>query len=243
MIHATRRRLAAALALLTLETVLLLGAWLACVGVVLAFGEWWLAHGTFGFDAAAFELLAAARGAIPGLTPLMVAFTWIGTHYVMIPLGLSLLAWFVFRRRHRWHSWRVPVVALGSTLLNGLLKVTYHRPRPLVPHLVPAHGLSFPSGHAMVAASFWGLLWWLARRHLPPGWLRTAALWSLPLVALLIGGSRVYLGVHYASDVVAGFAAGLAWLGLALTIIGRFERRAAHALAPTEPLGPPTSDE
>ncbi len=243
MIHAARRRLAAALALLTLETALLLGAWLVCVGLVLTLGEWWLAHGTFGSDAAAFELLGRARATAPALTPVMVAFTWVGTHYVMIPLGLILLGWLVFHRRHPWHSWRVPVVALGSTLLNGLLKVTYHRPRPLVPHLVPAHGLSFPSGHAMVAASFWGLLWWLARRHLPGGWRRTAALWGLPLLALLIGGSRVYLGVHYASDVVAGFAAGLAWLGLVLTVIGRFERRAAHALVPEQPLAPPTSEE
>lgn len=231
------------MALLTLETVLLLGAWLACVGLVLAFGEWWLARGTFGFDGAAFALMARANAAIPLLTPVMVGFTWIGTQYVMVPLGVGLLLWFALRRRHRWHSWRVPVVALGSTLLNGLLKITYHRPRPLVPHLVAAHGLSFPSGHAMVAASFWGLLWWLARRNLPPGARRTAALWGLPVLALLVGGSRVYLGVHYASDVLAGFAAGLAWLGLSLAVIGRFERRAARALVPEEPLAPPASDE
>ncbi len=243
MIRTLFRRTAAALALFTLEALVLLGAWLGCVLLVFALGAWWLKKGTFGFDAAAFRFADSLHDTWPWLTSVLIFFTYIGTQFVMVPLGLSLLAWFAFRKRHRWHSWRVPVVALGSTVLNILLKLTYHRPRPLLPHLVPAHGLSFPSGHAMVAASFWGLCWWLVRRHMAPGWGRTTLLTALPILAFLIGTSRIYIHVHYASDVVAGFAAGLAWLGLSLAIIGRFERRAAHVIAPELPLEVPTSDE
>ena len=231
MLRTLTRRFVASLALLTLEALALLGVWLGCVLVVLALGAWWLARGTFGFDAAAFRVADRLAAAAPWLTPGVKAVTWLGTQYVLVPGGLALLAWLLFRKRHRWHSWRVPVVALGSIGLNALLKLTYHRPRPLLPHLVPAHGMSFPSGHAMVAASFWGLLWWLARRHLRPGAARTAALVGLPALALAIGLSRVYLHVHYTSDVLAGFAAGLAWLLLALGTLGYLERRAARAAA------------
>lgn len=228
------RRLIAALALVTLEALMLIVVWLLCLTVVLALGAWWLRQGTFGFDAAAFRLADAARAAAPGLTPVVVFFTWLGTQWVLVPGGLLLLAWFAFRRRHRWHSWRVPVVALGAIGLNALLKLTYHRPRPLLPHLVPAHGLSFPSGHAMVAMAFYGLLFWLLSRRLRRGWKRTLTRVGLALLILAIGGSRIYLHVHYASDVVAGFAAGLAWLLLALGTLGYLERRAARAMRAAE---------
>ncbi len=238
MIRPIWQRLTATLTLVTLEILALLGVWLGCLLVVLGLGAWWLARGTFGFDAAAFRAADTLRAAAPWLTPGVKAVTWLGTQFFMIPAGLALLAWLIFRKRHRWHSWRVPVVALGSIGLNALLKLTYHRPRPLLPHLVPAHGLSFPSGHAMVAVSFWGLLWWLSRRHLAPGWGRSLALVGLPLLAALIGLSRVYLHVHYASDVAAGFAAGLAWLLLALTTLGWLERRAARTAAAEDPTAP-----
>ena len=234
MIRRTTRRVAAALALVGLEALALVAVWLLCVSIVLGFGAWWLRTGAFSFDADAFALADALRARLPGLTHVMVAFTWLGTQYALVPAGLGLLAWFAFYKRHRWHSWRVPLVTLGSLLLDGLLKVTYQRPRPLIPHLVPAHGLSYPSGHAMVAASFWGLLWWLVRRHLQPGFGRSLALMAFPLIALLVGLSRVYLHVHYASDVLAGFAAGLAWLLASLAFLRILERRAARREAAAE---------
>lgn len=233
MLRRTVRRVWAAIALVGLEALALLGVWLLCLLTVFGLGAWWLRAGTFGFDAAAFALADATRAQVPELTPVVVFITLLGTQWALVPGGLALLAWFAFGQRHRWHSWRVPVVALGAIGLNVLLKLTYQRPRPLLPHLVPAHGLSFPSGHAMVAAAFYGLLWWLARRHIRrQRVLRYAALLGLPLLALSIGLSRVYLHVHYASDVVAGFAAGLAWLLLALRVLGWLEKRAKRSLEP-----------
>lgn len=223
-----------ALALVTLEALLLIVVWLACLTVVLALGAWWLKQGTFGFDAAVFRWADAARAAVPELTPVVVFFTWLGSPEVLVPGGLALLAWFALGRRHRWHSWRVPVVALGATGLNVLLKLIYQRPRPLLPHLVHVHGLSFPSGHAMVAMAFYGLLFWLVRHRLRHGWKRHLALAGLAFLIVAIGGSRIYLHVHYASDVVAGFAAGLAWLLLALGMLGYLERRAAQAMRAAE---------
>ena len=96
----------------------------------------------------------------------------------------------------------------GALLLSGLLKLIFARPRPdLFPPLVVEHSYSFPSGHTMSAIAYYGLLalvlWQRGRR----GWAILAGLW-VPLVAL----SRVYLGAHYPSDVLASLAVGTIWL-------------------------------
>jgi undecaprenyl-diphosphatase len=92
-------------------------------------------------------------------------------------------------------------------LLNQLLKLYFHRPRP-VNTLLHTYGLSFPSGHAMLGLTFYGCLAWLLAQHL--GQRR----WAVPLLlwAGLIGVTRVCLHAHYATDVLAGFAGGAAWL-------------------------------
>lgn len=102
----------------------------------------------------------------------------------------------------------------GGWLLNHLLKEIYERERPSIPHLVEVDSFSYPSGHAMVSMSFYGLLGYLLWSH----W-RTKRMWTSYLVIALtavliffIGLSRIYLGVHYPSDVLAGFLAGTAWL-------------------------------
>ncbi len=97
---------------------------------------------------------------------------------------------------------------VGTFLLNSLLKFIFARPRPdLFPPLVVEHSYSFPSGHTMSAIAYFGLLalvlWQRGRR----GWAVLAGLW-VPLVAL----SRVYLGAHYPSDVLASLAIGTIWL-------------------------------
>ncbi|WP_147374720.1 phosphatase PAP2 family protein, partial [Hymenobacter rubripertinctus] len=95
----------------------------------------------------------------------------------------------------------------GSSLLNQVLKTYFHRLRPQSA-LFQQAGLSFPSGHAMIGLALYGCLAWILWRHRHhPAW---AAL--LLLFALLIGLTRVYLHVHYATDVLAGFAGALLWL-------------------------------
>ena len=97
---------------------------------------------------------------------------------------------------------------MGNVILNSLLKLLFARPRPnLFPPVVTETSFSFPSGHAMTAVAVYGLLsllLWQRGRH---SWALLAGLW-VPLVAL----SRVYLGVHYPSDVLASLALGTVWL-------------------------------
>lgn len=103
-------------------------------------------------------------------------------------------------------------VAIGGTLLNTLLKQVIDRPRPtVVPRLVPVHSTSFPSGHSMLAAVIYLSLGALLAR-LVASRVRQVYFLAVALVlTVLVGCSRVYLGVHYPSDVLAGWSAGLAW--------------------------------
>ena len=114
------------------------------------------------------------------------------------------------------------VLGLSTLALQGTLKPIFGRPRPeLWPWFVHPTGLAFPSGHALASATFYPFLGWVVsvRRRAP---LR---LWWLPgiAVALFVGGGRLYLGVHWPSDVLAGWALGAAQTGLAIWWLGRKE--------------------
>ncbi|UOG76181.1 phosphatase PAP2 family protein [Hymenobacter tibetensis] len=150
--------------------------------------------------------------------------TFLASRNFITVIGCLLIDWFLLVRRHRWHSLLVPVVALGSITLNLALKQVYHRPRPLLP-LVSASGLSFPSGHAMISASFYGLLIYLTYTYMQKSVWRWPIIGALALLIVLVGLTRVYLRVHYATDVLAGFTAGLVWLLVAIPVLKQVEIR------------------
>lgn len=122
-----------------------------------------------------------------------------------------LIIYFSHMKKHITAS-LVPTVVVGSILLNLVLKNIFERQRPSIPHLVEAFGLSFPSGHSMVSFSFYGLIIYLVFKEVKNKLLKTLSIIIFGLLILLIGISRIYLGVHYPSDVLAGFAAGSFWL-------------------------------
>lgn len=155
---------------------------------------------------------------------IMLAITYLGKHEFLIPANIALIFWFLLVRKHKWYSIRVPAVALSSLGLMFLLKNVFNRARPGIPLLEEARGLSFPSGHALMSVTFYGLLIY-AVYHL---WKNNTAKWSmivfLVVLIFLIGFSRIYLRVHYTSDVLAGFAVGFLWLVLALKLLSYMER-------------------
>jgi undecaprenyl-diphosphatase len=111
---------------------------------------------------------------------------------------------------------------LGEALVNSGLKQIFMRPRPAFSaYAAELHSYSFPSGHSMAAAVFYGLLalWWCDRL---PSWQARVGVWAVAAAMTgWVGFSRIYLGAHFASDVVAGFAAGAAWLALMLVLFNR----------------------
>lgn len=183
-----------------------------------------------GFDERVFKALDPY--VTEGTNRLMVAVTFLGKHEFLIPANIALIFWFLLVRKHRWYSIKVPAVALSSLGLMFFLKNVFNRERPGIPLLEEARGLSFPSGHALMSVTFYGLLIY-AVYHL---WKNTTAKWSmigfLVFLILLIGFSRIYLRVHYTSDVLAGFAVGFLWLVLSLKLLSYMERYSRRKLQP-----------
>lgn len=117
---------------------------------------------------------------------------------------------------------------VGGTVLSTLLKGVYARPRPdLVPHLSYVSSASFPSGHAMLSAVVYLTLGALLARLVEGKWAKVYFVGVAVLLTLLVGASRVYLGVHYPSDVVAGWGAGVAWAVACWLVARRLQRRGA----------------
>ena len=121
----------------------------------------------------------------------------------------------------------VLAATLGGSFLNGALKQLFQRPRPdIVPHLREAMSLSFPSGHALQSAVVYltlgALLMQIAQRRLTKLYCMTVA----TLATVLVGVSRIYLGVHYPTDVLAGWLIGLSWALLCWLVERSLERRA-----------------
>jgi undecaprenyl-diphosphatase len=119
---------------------------------------------------------------------------------------------------------------IGGGLLDGVLKRIFHRPRPTwdLP-ILTARGWSFPSGHAMGSLVAYGMLVYLIGRTMEPARRRVALGGCAAVLVLLIGLSRMYLGVHYFSDVIAGYAAGTVWLTACITGLEIVRRRPSPA--------------
>jgi undecaprenyl-diphosphatase len=148
----------------------------------------------------------------PALTAVMRGVSLIGSEVVLVPLGVILVWWLVAAKRKR-AAVVFGVAALGAEGIDQILKLLFNRPRP-----EPFFGLaspitrSFPSGHAMVSCCFFGVLAAILAAREPSRLKRMAIFAGAALLVALMGFSRVYLGYHYPTDVLAGYAAAVIWL-------------------------------
>jgi len=224
------KRFLAALALLSVELLII---WILFFGCIIIFAL--TAYRIFllkkdGIDTTVFNFLSSHVS--NRHTEIMEAITFLGNHNFLIPANLVLIIYFLVIRKHRWYSIKIPVVAIGGVTMMALLKFVFSRPRPLIPLLEPARGFSFPSGHAMMSFSFYGVLIFMVYENVRNQYLKWGLIIALLFLIFLIGLSRVYLRVHYASDVIAGFAAGFIWVVLSLSIVGRIEKYSKRKIDP-----------
>ncbi len=157
------------------------------------------------------------------LTPLMRLATWSGTVAGLLVLTVLVLTVLLGLRLHHWRSSVILLLVTMATVgvLDTLIKNQFARPRPsLYPSPYQLDSYSFPSGHAMSSAAFYGTLVIIAGRSLVSRSRLLAVAVLCALVTMLIGLSRWYFSVHYATDVLGGFCAGLSWL-LVLLVIER----------------------
>jgi len=215
------KRTWSAIALLSAEMVIILTIFLlALLALAYLIRNVIVLHRT-GFDQKVFAYLQNHIN--PENNSIMLAFTFLGTHKFLIPANLALIAYFLFIQKHKWYAIKIPAIALSSLALMFGLKHLFHRPRPDVPLLFKAEGLSFPSGHALFSITFYGLLIYVIYKSGWPAAWKWITISLLLLLIPVIGFSRVYLRVHYASDVIAGFCVGILWLVLTIWLLNQME--------------------
>lgn len=190
-----------------------MGAVLGCLFIFLRLAHSVLENEVIFFDAAITQMVISFRS--PALTETMMLITFLGGQ-LFLTLAISvtiLLLW----NAHKKDASIFGFIFLSGMGLNLLLKEIFQRPRPLHP-LVNELQYSFPSGHAMNSFVFYAALTYFVFWHMKNKkwgfWFSVLA----GVLVLLIGTSRVYLGVHFPSDVLAGFLAGLCWLGIVILV-------------------------
>jgi membrane-associated phospholipid phosphatase len=191
---------------------LLLGALLAAVVSLFLFG--WLAEEMLEGDTQKFDMSvrnAVHQHAAPALTRVMQAFSFLGSVGTVSVLCVVILGAFLYFHRSRLAA-LLGITMVGMGALDEALKLAFRRPRPVAFFGPTPNSYSFPSGHAFGSVCFYGVLAAILATRVRG----TAAKWSVWTVAILlmamIGFSRIYLGVHYPSDVIAGYCAGAVWV-------------------------------
>ncbi len=149
------------------------------------------------------------------ITTIAKVITTIGSAYVIIPICLISVICFWKKKESRY----IIVNLITIFFSNQLLKRIVERPRPEGFHIVEELGYSFPSGHSMVSMAFYGLFIYFIYKKVKNKYIKWISIILLALLIMLIGISRIYLGVHYASDVIAGFLLSISYLGLFTHVI------------------------
>ena len=146
----------------------------------------------------------------PWITGIMEGFSSLSSPIVIAVMFLMVVAFAPGRRPGMCAALNL----VSVVLINQVLKYIVQRPRPDGFRLISEVGYSFPSGHSMVSMAFYGLCAWMVWTYERDRILRWLCCLSFASIVVVVGMSRVYLGVHYASDVIAGFCVSLAWLGV-----------------------------
>ena len=150
-----------------------------------------------------------------GITSVLKVITELGGVAFTVLAGVLI---FMFCKKIRWF---VTFDLVGVTLINQVIKHIVRRPRPNVLRLVEEDGYSFPSGHSMVSMAFYGIIIYLVYKNVTNKYLKWTLIALLSLLILSIGFSRIYVGVHYFTDVVGGFLLGLAYLIIYINIYNK----------------------
>jgi undecaprenyl-diphosphatase len=203
----------------TVGIVLVAGVVIAILGIIgfAMLGEWVKEGGTQATDVAILQWMRAQH--TPTLTRLMTEVTYLGTGtVVLVIVGVS--AMFLWHTEHKLSARMLLFAVAGSIVLNNALKLVFQRDRPSVfsweTHAV---SLSFPSGHAMSATVCYGTVAYLVMRLQKHRISRVLTGLAAVTIILMICATRLYLGVHYPTDVIGGIICGIAWSAFCMAVL------------------------
>jgi len=169
---------------------------------------------------------------MPFLTSLAKFLSLVGSSKVAIGFSVFLMVIMFLLLKHRMELILFLWVGIGSHALNTALKHTFQRERPNFHRIIEEAGYSFPSGHSMAAFSLYGIITYVLWRHLRSRLARILLITGAIIMTIGIGWSRIYLGVHYPSDVIGGYTASCAWLMLSIALYGMYrEQRKARSFS------------
>jgi membrane-associated phospholipid phosphatase len=194
------------------------GVWLIVYLLILGIVAWLC---TEAWEKEAFSLdrsllLWIHQFANPQLDRVMLFVTSLGNPAMVVTIFISTIAWLGMKRRSA-DGIRFAVVCAGGILINQVMKLFFAKPRPeLWTRLISEYSFSFPSGHAVGSMVVYGFIAYILAKELPTYKRYIYALASILILA--IGFSRLYLGVHYPTDVIAGYGVGVLWLVTCLKI-------------------------
>jgi undecaprenyl-diphosphatase len=173
------------------------------------------------FDSRAFHFFN--KYSTPGLIEVFKIITFFGSSYFLFPAYFVLVGWLLIRKRKR-DAINIGIIGVTSTALMFAMKAIFHRHRPDLPLFKELTNYSFPSGHSLSSFIFCCVLIWLAwKTSWSKPWKYITSI-LLVLFSISIGISRIVLRYHYASDVLAGFCLGFAWVLFSFWLQKKFSR-------------------
>ncbi|EHV0175033.1 TPA: phosphatase PAP2 family protein [Enterococcus faecalis] len=181
------------------------------LGYVVRFYPTWLK----GFDQ---TITSFVRRPFPQLNNFFIWYTKFANSLTIIILAIVVIALFIVWKYYAEALWLFINTALIAGVGNSLLKLFFMRQRPTLEHLVTEHMYSFPSGHAVGSTLFYGTILLILPIFIKNKTVRLCVQILLGIGIFMIGVSRIYLGVHFPSDILGGFCLGLAWLLLSYPI-------------------------
>ncbi|MDB5248862.1 MAG: phosphatase family protein [Segetibacter sp.] len=204
---------------ISLRLVLVLVIFAIILLLFLLITEKFVLEGGNNIDASVFTFLENYTS--PTTTAVMNFFTFFGSTRFLFPAYLLLALFYIVFKKNTRRSLNITAIGLGSLLLMLLIKSIFKRHRPPDPLIAAAKGFSYPSGHSTSAFTFCGILIYILWESKVSKVWKWAGTFALLLFAGIVAISRVYLHVHYASDVLAGFCLSFLWLTICIFILRR----------------------
>ena len=198
---------------ISLSVLLMMGVFILCLWGLFIVADMIFEDKNFSFDERVFTLIKPWES--PLHTSIMQVITFIGSQNFLLPANLLLIGFYLFFRKNRSTAYKIATISISSVVVMFLMKFFLQRERPLVPLIAKVHGYSFPSGHTFTSVTFYGIIAYIIYKNVKHSFLKWLLIILCIILILLVGYSRVYLRLHYASDVIAAFCLGLIWLVLA----------------------------